>query len=317
VNILADLYHGSGAAPPIERSDEKSEGQDPEGQHSGQSGSVGTSTVGSSEAVMLGGLAMKWRWRQWRARKAAAAQDKEAEEERQKNLKSEDSEKPTGKSASTLKAEGWATSEVMHGRPYGPGSGEPPCNMIVNAASHVSVLKCCKFLDIQPRVIPLAKGRHILDPDLVAAQLDENTIGVMCILGTTLTGEFDPVEAIHEKLVEYNAAHGTEISIHVDAASAGFTVPFSHPNLKWDFSLPLVKSIDVSGHKFGLVYPGIGWILFRDKEDLPADLVFHVNYLGSDEPSYGLNFTRPAAPVLLQSVISAQHLSIDVSKARV
>lgn len=129
---------------------------------------------------------------------------------------------------------------------------------------------------------------------------DENTIGVVAILGTTFTGEFEPIEAIHEALIEQNAKTGWEIPMHVDAASGGFVAPFLHPDLKWDFRLPLVKSINVSGHKYGLVYPGIGWVVWRHHEDLPEDLVFRVNYLGGDMPTFTLNFSRPGNQVIGQ-----------------
>ena len=124
---------------------------------------------------------------------------------------------------------------------------------------------------------------------------------MVCVLGTTLTGAFDPIEDIHKRIVAYNAAHVTDISIHVDAASGGFTVPFTHPDLLWDFRLPQVRSINVSGHKFGLVYVGLGWIIFRQRSDLPEDIIFNVNYLGAKEETYGLNFSRPVSPIMLQS----------------
>ena len=128
------------------------------------------------------------------------------------------------------------------------------------------------------------------------ALVDENTIGVIPILGTTYTGEFEPIKEIHDLVVEYNAEHGTDIAIHVDAASGGFVAPFLHPALEWDFRLPQVKSINVSGHKYGLTYPGIGFVVWRSKDDLPEELVFHVNYLGGDMPTFTLNFSRPGQP---------------------
>ncbi len=131
-------------------------------------------------------------------------------------------------------------------------------------------------------------------------RVDENTIGVIPILGTTYTGEFEPIEEIHDLVVAYNAEHGTDIPIHVDAASGGFVAPFLHPELRWDFRLPQVKSINVSGHKYGLTYPGIGFVVWRSTDELPEDLIFHVNYLGGDMPTFTLNFSRPGNQIVGQ-----------------
>jgi len=304
INMLASLYNapsnGHGVDAKKEKEIAEAVGEDPAvaaaaAELQNESRAVGTSTIGSSEAIMLGGLAMKWRWRQWRAKRQA-----QKEQEQQQSGEVSGSDNTKSDVSGTLKGEGWATSAVMANRSYGPGSGEPPCNMIFSAACHVSLLKTCKYLDIEPRIIPLAPGRYTLDPDLVMEAVDENTIGVMVILGTTLTGAFDPIEEINDRVTAYNEQHGTDISLHVDAASGGFVAPFSHPDLKWDFRLERVKSISTSGHKFGLVYPGVGWIVWREKKDLPEDLVFHVNYLGNDEQTFTLNFSKPAAHVLLQ-----------------
>jgi glutamate decarboxylase len=146
----------------------------------------------------------------------------------------------------------------------------------------------------------MEKGRYVITPEEVIKAVDENTIGVVAILGTTFTGEFEPIEAIQEALVKNNASTGWETPMHIDAASGGFVAPFLHPDLKWDFRLPLVKSINSSGHKFGLVYPGVGWVVWRDHEDLPEELVFHVNYLGGDMPSFTLNFSRPGNQIVGQ-----------------
>jgi glutamate decarboxylase len=132
------------------------------------------------------------------------------------------------------------------------------------------------------------------------ARVDENTIGVIPILGTTYTGEFEPIKEIHDRVVAYNADNGTDIPIHVDAASGGFVAPFLHPDLEWDFRLPQVKSINVSGHKYGLTYPGIGFVVWRSKDELPEDLIFHVNYLGGDMPTFTLNFSRPGNQIVGQ-----------------
>jgi glutamate decarboxylase len=131
-------------------------------------------------------------------------------------------------------------------------------------------------------------------------RVDENTIGVIPILGTTYTGEFEPIKEIHDRVVAYNAEHGDDVPIHVDAASGGFVAPFLHPDLEWDFRLPQVKSINVSGHKYGLTYPGIGFVVWRSKQDLPEELIFHVNYLGGDMPTFTLNFSRPGNQIVGQ-----------------
>jgi len=203
---------------------------------------VGVSTIGSSEAVMLGGLAMKW---SWRARREAA------------NL-------PTD-------------------RP----------NMVMGSNVQVVWEKFCKYWDVEARYVPVAENRFVVDPSEVMERVDENTIGVIPILGTTYTGEFEPIKEIHDLVVAFNAANDLDIPIHVDAASGGFVAPFLHPDLEWDFRLPQVKSINVSGHKYGLAYPGIGFVVWRSSQDLPEDLVFHVNYLGGDMPTFTLNFSRP------------------------
>ncbi len=142
--------------------------------------------------------------------------------------------------------------------------------------------------------------RYTLTSDEVLAMVDENSIGVVAVLGTTFTGEFDPVKEIHDALVAHNQHSGLQVPIHVDAASGGFVAPFLQPDLHWDFRLPNVVSINTSGHKYGLVYPGVGWALWRDEEHLPEDLVFHVNYLGGDMPTFTLNFSRPGNQIVGQ-----------------
>jgi glutamate decarboxylase len=219
VNIVAELFH----APP-------------------EGDAVGVSTIGSSEAVMLGGLAMKWRWRQ---RQEAA----------------------------------------------GRSTDRP--NMVLGSNVQVVWEKFCRYWDVEARYVPVAHDRYVVAPDDVMARVDENTIGVIPILGTTFTGEFEPIKEIHDRVVAHNEEHGLDVPIHVDAASGGFVAPFLHPDLEWDFRLPQVKSINVSGHKYGLTYPGIGFVVWRSQDDLPADLVFHVNYLGGDMPTFTLNFSRP------------------------
>jgi glutamate decarboxylase len=227
INIVADLFH----APPA-------------------GDAVGVSTIGSSEAVMLGGLAMKWRWRERRGEPAL-------------------------------------------------GSSAVP-NLVMGSNVQVVWEKLCRYWDIEPRYVPMTKGHYVVQPDDVMKRVDENTIGVVPILGTTYTGEFEPIEEIHDRVVEYNEESGLDVPVHVDAASGGFVAPFLHPELEWDFRLPQVKSINVSGHKYGLTYPGVGFVIWRSKEDLPDDLVFHVNYLGGDMPTFTLNFSRPGNQIVGQ-----------------
>ena len=210
---------------------------------------VGVSTIGSSEAVMLAGLSLKWRWRE-RMRKQG---------------------KPTD-------------------RP----------NMIMGSNVQVVWEKFCRYWDVEAKYLPMEHGRYVITPEQVVNAVDENTIGVVAILGTTYTGEFEPIQEIHDALVRVNAEQKWEVPLHVDGASGGFVAPFLHPDLVWDFRLPLVKSINASGHKYGLVYPGVGWVAWRSHEDLPEDLVFHVNYLGGDMPTFTLNFSRAGNQVVGQ-----------------
>jgi glutamate decarboxylase len=227
VNIVAELFH----APPA-------------------GDAVGVSTVGSSEAVMLAGLAMKWQWRN------------------------------------------------RIGEPALGSSAIP--NLVMGSNVQVVWEKFCRYWDVEPRYVPMKKGRYVVDPDDVMERVDENTIGVVPILGTTYTGEFEPIREVHDRVVAFNEAKGLDIPIHVDAASGGFVAPFIHPELEWDFRLPQVKSINVSGHKYGLTYPGIGFVVWRSEDELPKDLIFHVNYLGGDMPTFTLNFSRPGNQVIGQ-----------------
>ena len=210
---------------------------------------IGVSTTGSSEAVMLGGLAMKWRWRQ---RREAAGQD---------DLKP---------------------------------------NLVLGSNVQVVWEKFCRYWDVEPRYVPVQKGRYVITPEEAVAAVDENTIGVIAILGTTYTGEYEPIKEIHDAVVANNEATGLQTPLHIDAASGGFVAPFLYPDLEWDFRLPNVVSINVSGHKYGLVYPGIGFVVWRDQEHLPEELIFHVNYLGGDMPTFTLNFSRPGNQVVGQ-----------------
>ena len=162
--------------------------------------------------------------------------------------------------------------------------------------SNVQVVweKFCRYFDVEPRYLPMEEGRYVITPEQVLDNVDEDTIGVVAILGTTFTGELEPIAEICAALDKLAADGGLDVPVHVDAASGGFVVPFLHPDLEWDFRLPRVVSINVSGHKYGLTYPGIGFVVWRSAEHLPEDLVFRVNYLGGDMPTFTLNFSRPA-----------------------
>lgn len=209
---------------------------------------VGCSTTGSSEAAMLGGMALKWNWR---ARREAAG-------------------KPTDK----------------------PN--------LVTGPVQVCWHKFARYWDIELREVPMAKDRLILTPEVVKAYCDENTIGVVPTLGVTFTCEYEPVHEICKALDQLQAETGLDIPVHVDGASGGFIAPFCDPELEWDFRNPRVKSINASGHKFGLAPLGVGWVVWRDKEQLPDDLVFNVNYLGGDMPCFALNFSRPGGQIAAQ-----------------
>ncbi|KAI9773251.1 MAG: hypothetical protein M1835_006171 [Candelina submexicana] len=214
---------------------------------------VGSATTGSSEAIHLGGLAMKRRW----------------QEKRQ--------------------AEGKDTAKP---------------NIIMGANAQVALEKFARYFEVESRILPVSEKSHYrLDPDLVKENIDENTIGVFVILGSTYTGHYEPVEEISRILDEYEKETGNDIPIHVDAASGGFIAPFTHAKVggpKWNFELPRVKSINASGHKYGLVYAGVGWIIWRDESYLPKHLIFELHYLGGTEESYTLNFSRPGAQIIAQ-----------------
>jgi len=153
---------------------------------------------------------------------------------------------------------------------------------------------------VEPRYVPLTSEAPWLTGEGVLKVVDENTIAVVPVLGVTYTGSFEPVKEIAAALDKYQAETGIDIPIHVDAASGGFIAPFVDPDLEWDFRVERVHSINTSGHKFGLVYPGLGWVVWAKREYLPDDLIFYVSYLGGDMPTFGLNFSRPGAQVLLQ-----------------
>ena len=226
VHMLAELWH----AP---------------GRHAG----VGCSTTGSSEAAMLAGLALKWRWRE---RRRAA------------------------------------------GRPV-----DRP-NLVMGINVQVCWEKFCRYWDVEPRYVPMEGERRHLTAETAVPLCDENTIGVVAVLGSTQDGSYEPVKAIADALEQLHATGGPDVPLHVDAASGGFIAPFIQPDLLWDFRLDRVASINTSGHKYGLVYPGVGWVVWRDQDALPKDLIFEVNYLGGSMPTFALNFSRSGSNVIAQ-----------------
>ncbi|MGL6280042.1 MAG: glutamate decarboxylase, partial [Gaiella sp.] len=226
VNILADLWHAG------------AEGD-----------AVGCSTTGSSEAAMLGGLALKRRWQKRRA------------------------------------AEGKPTD-----RP----------NLVMGINVQVCWEKFANYWDVEMRLVPMEGDRFHLSAEEAVALCDENTIGVVAILGSTFDGSYEPVAEICAALDDLQARSGLDVPVHVDGASGAFVAPFVDPDLAWDFRLPRVASINASGHKYGLVYPGVGWVVWRDAASLPEDLIFWVNYLGDNMPTFALNFSRPGAQVVAQ-----------------
>lgn len=225
VNILADLWNA------------------PEGEH------IGTSTTGSSEACMLGGLALKWRWRQRNG-----------------------------------------LDESSHRRP----------NLVMGSNVQVVWEKFCRYFDVEMRLVDVSEPTFCLTAEGAAAACDENTIGVVAVLGSTYDGRYEPVKEIVEALDKLEDEKGIHVPVHVDGASGGFIAPFLDEDLEWDFRLERVVSINASGHKYGLVYPGVGWVVWRTPEHLPEELVFRVAYLGGDMPTFALNFSRPGAQVIAQ-----------------
>jgi glutamate decarboxylase len=224
IRMLADLFHAPGET-------------------------TGARTQGSSEAIMLGGLSLKWNWRKRR------------------------------------EAAGGSTSNP---------------NLVFGGDVHVVWEKFCRYFDVEPRIVPLQAGKYTIGPDDVQAHVDENTIGVAAVLGTTFTGHKDDIVGINELLLQIKKERDLDVPLHVDGASGGFVWPFLYPDSEWDFRLEQVRSINVSGHKFGLVYPGIGWLVFREKADLAKELVFEENYLGKTDSTFTLNFSTGSAMVLAQ-----------------
>jgi glutamate decarboxylase len=224
VRMLADLYNAPGET-------------------------TGCRTQGSSEAIMLGALSLKWKWKE---RQEAA------------------------------------------GRPV-----DKP-NLVFGGDVHVVWEKFCRYFDVEPRIVRLREDKYVIGPEDVEPHVDENTIGVAAVLGTTFTGHADDIPGINDLLLRLKDEKGIDVPLHVDAASGGFVWPFLYPDSEWDFRLEQVRSINVSGHKFGLVYPGIGWLVFREKSDLAEDLVFYENYLGKTDATFTLNFSTGASMVLAQ-----------------
>ena len=172
-------------------------------------------------------------------------------------------------------------------------------NLVFGGDVHVVWDKFCRYFDVEPRIVPLRPGKYTIDAGDIEPRIDERTIGVAAVLGTTFTGHADDIGGIDELLVSLRD-RGLDVPLHVDAASGGFVWPFLFPQVEWDFRLESVRSINVSGHKFGMVYPGIGWVLFREPSDLPEDLIFYENYLGEEVATFTLNFSTGGALVLAQ-----------------
>ncbi|HEV3169346.1 MAG TPA: glutamate decarboxylase [Actinocrinis sp.] len=179
-----------------------------------------------------------------------------------------------------------------------PGSARP--NLVMGINVQVCWEKFCNFWEVEPRLVPMEGEKYHLDGERAVAMCDENTIGVVAIMGSTMDGSYEPVGEICAALDAFQQRTGLNIPVHVDGASGAMIAPFLDPGLEWDFRQPRVASINTSGHKYGLVYPGVGWALWRDAEALPDELVFKVNYLGGDMPTFALNFSRPGAEVVAQ-----------------
>ena len=198
----------------------------------------------------------------------------------------------------------WRKRRKDEGKPY-----DKP-NLVMSAAYQVVWEKFCQLWQIEMRTVPLTRKNPTLDIDKAIQMCDENTICIVPIAGVTWTGMNDDIEALNNALEDYNTKTGYNIPIHVDAASGGFILPFLNPEKKWDFRLKWVLSISTSGHKYGLVYPGLGWVIWKDKSNLPDEMAFSVNYLGANITQVGLNFSRPAAQILAQ-YYNFIHLGIE------
>jgi glutamate decarboxylase len=173
-------------------------------------------------------------------------------------------------------------------------------NLVMGINVQVCWEKFANYWDVEMRLVPMEGERYHLSAEEAVRLCDENTIGVVAVLGSTFDGSYEPVQEICSALDDLQERTGLDVPVHVDGASGGFVAPFLDQDLVWDFQLPRVASINASGHKYGLVYPGVGWIVWRDAAALPDDLIFHVNYLGDDMPTFALNFSRPGAQVVAQ-----------------
>ncbi|MCO5997440.1 glutamate decarboxylase [Actinoallomurus rhizosphaericola] len=187
----------------------------------------------------------------------------------------------------------------MHRNAERYASGARP-NLVMGANVQVCWEKFCNFWEVEARLVPMEGDRFHLEAEQAVEMCDENTIGVVAVLGSTMDGSYEPVAEICAALDALEERTGLNVPVHVDGASGGMIAPFLDPELVWDFRLPRVASINTSGHKYGLVYPGVGWALWRDQEALPEELVERVNYLGGDMPTFALNFSRPGAQVVAQ-----------------
>ena len=190
----------------------------------------------------------------------------------------------------------WRWRERM--RAAGKPTDKP--NLVTGINVQVCWDKFMRYWDIEPRLVPMEGDRFHLDPEGAVALCDENTIGVVGVLGSTFDGSYEPIKEIAAALDDLQERTGLDVPLHVDAASGGFVAPFLQPELEWDFKIKRVCSINASGHKYGLVYPGVGWAIWRNKEALPQDLIFDVNYLGGHMPTFALNFSRPGSEVIAQ-----------------
>ncbi|GGL07294.1 glutamate decarboxylase [Nocardia jinanensis] len=205
----------------------------------------------------------------------------------------------TGSSEACMLA-GLAMKRRWQKRRRAAGQSTERPNLVMGINVQVCWEKFAEYWDVEPRVVPMSGGRFHLTAEEAAARCDENTIGVVAILGSTFDGSYEPVAEICAALDRVQAERGWDIPVHVDGASGAMIAPFCDPELVWDFRLPRVASINTSGHKYGLIYPGVGWVLWRDADALPDELVFRVNYLGGEMPTFALNFSRPGAQVVAQ-----------------
>ncbi len=206
---------------------------------------LGTSTIGSSEACMLAGINMKKRWQK-----------------------------------------------------ANPNLTKP--NLIISSCYQVCWEKFAVYFDVELKIIPISKYNISLDIDAALNLIDENTIGIVAIAGVTYTGLIDDIKYLDTQLTKYNSTANFKLYIHVDAASGGLYLPFIKPDIIWDFRLNNVISINASGHKSGLTYPGIGWILFKNNLHVEQEILFDVAYLGGSVSTMGINFSHSASHIVAQ-----------------